>query len=758
MKLKNSHILLIVMSLFLLISIGSVCASDAAMDADIQSANDGSDSVVLGDDAPSADATQIDTTVVSENVKVKYNETAEIPVTVKDNESNNVTIVKDDIKVAEANKTIKFNYTNNNIIIIDKLAVGNHSLIISYLGNDNYTASSTKMNLSIVGNNTITVPASVKTNGTNKTTVSIGLTDGVDVYDINKDNLKLTLSYKDGNVTKTKEIEDFELTNGKVVFNYDLALDTATLFINYTEEGKQASGNTTVNRARNIKLIPINTETEYATGNFTFKVIDVDTNEILSNRSIKVSGNKKNSTSLSWITRTGSGGYSINSDTTITTDSEGVAALPNENFYPGFYISTYTFAPNGDYVFNVAGSGINGSASVNGTIKKATINIEIVPYKEYYKSDKKVEIKVTNAKAGTPMAGVILHLSMPNTSAKDYYFQTDENGTSQINVSGLIAGTYQLSVSNNDTSDINYKNTSGNITILKIPAKINTKDYTIYYNSDNTATISLTEKSTGKAIAEAYVFIQLYTGSKSANYLLQTNSKGSVTFAVPLAVGKHKMVVSLADNRYDASPVTKTITVKKANVKISAVTTNAYYKEGRNFIVKVTNTKNNKAVYGAKLNIKVYISSKSYYSYTGQTGSDGKLRLKIDYNPGNYKVVVTKGESTNFTANSLTTKIIVKKAPTKLSPAKVTAKKGKNAYFKVTVKNTKLNKPIAGINVKIKVYTGKSFKTYTAKTNANGIAQLNVKSLSVGTHKVIVTSGNKYCTAKSATSSIKITK
>ena len=115
MKLKNSHILLIVMSLFLLISIGSVCASDAAMDADIQSANDGSDSVVLGDDAPSADATQIDTTVVSENVKVKYNETAEIPVTVKDNESNNVTIVKDDIKVAEANKTIKFNYTNNNI-------------------------------------------------------------------------------------------------------------------------------------------------------------------------------------------------------------------------------------------------------------------------------------------------------------------------------------------------------------------------------------------------------------------------------------------------------------------------------------------------------------------------------------------------------------------------------------------------------------------------------------------------------------------
>ena len=58
MKLKNSHILLIVMSIFLLISIGSVCASDAAMDADIQSANYGSNSVVLGDETLSADTSQ----------------------------------------------------------------------------------------------------------------------------------------------------------------------------------------------------------------------------------------------------------------------------------------------------------------------------------------------------------------------------------------------------------------------------------------------------------------------------------------------------------------------------------------------------------------------------------------------------------------------------------------------------------------------------------------------------------------------------
>ena len=85
-------------------------------------------------------------------------------------------------------------------------------------------------------------------------------------------------------------------------------------------------------------------------------------------------------------------------------------------------------------------------------------------------------------------------------------------------------------------------------------------------------------------------------------------------------------------------------------------------------------------------------------------------------------------------------------------------KVGNVENFKVTVKNTKTKKIIKGVKVAIKVYTGKKYKTYTVKTNSKGIAQLNVKSLKVGTHKVVVTSGNKYCTAKTATSSIKITK
>ena len=67
----------------------------------------------------------------------------------------------------------------------------------------------------------------------------------------------------------------------------------------------------------------------------------------------------------------------------------------------------------------------------------------------------------------------------------------------------------------------------------------------------------------------------------------------------------------------------------------------------------------------------------------------------------------------------------------------------KNGLFKITVKDMN-KKPLKKIAVKVKVNTGKKSKTYTLKTNKNGIATLNTKTLKKGTHKVEITSANKY--------------
>lgn len=757
MKLKNSCILLIVMSIFLLISIGSVCASDAVMDADIQLADDGSVDV-LSDSSEDTTPEKISTTVVSNDVTINENETAEIPVTVKDNESQ-INIKTGDLNVTEGSKVIKFNYANNSIILNENLTAGNHSIIIKYLGNENYTSSSTTMKLMVIGEKIIDATTAT-VNTTKKAAVPIKITDGVTVYNIDKDKLSLIASYKDGNDTINKTIDNFELINNILYFDYPFDV-SGSLTINYADN-KTLSKTIVINRIYNVNIRVLNNRAEYSTDNFTFQILDIDNNlATVANKTISISG-MQDSTQLTWITRNSGGSMSISTSKEFKSDDEGIVTIPNEDFYPGYIFANYVYCPVGNYSITVTGSNdIKGTNKTTFVIDKASINIVLNPYKEHYGSTKQVTIDVTNAKSGKAMAGVILHLYMENTTAKDYYFQTDENGTSKINVSGLIPGDYSLSITNNDTSDINKKTVDGTITILPTEVKMTVSvPSTMYYNTGNTATIKVTDKNTGKVVPNAYILVTIKTGNKEQGYLYPTNEKGIATVNyAPAAVGSHKITVQMADTRYDAAKVTKSYTVKKASAKISAPKVNTYYKGGKNYAIKLTNTKNKKPIYGAKLNVKIFISSNRYYNYNGQTGLDGMLRISLDtFKPGTYKVVVSSGDNKNFTAKQVTSQFVIKKAPAKLTAAKVTAKKGKNSYFKVTVKNTKTKKVIAGVKVKIKVYTGKNYKTYTAKTNSKGIAQLNVKSLAVGTHKAVVTSGNQYVTAKSVTSSIKITK
>ena len=50
---------------------------------------------------------------------------------------------------------------------------------------------------------------------------------------------------------------------------------------------------------------------------------------------------------------------------------------------------------------------------------------------------------------------------------------------------------------------------------------------------------------------------------------------------------------------------------------------------------------------------------------------------------------------------------------------------------------------MSGIKLKLRIYTGKKYKTYTVKTNKKGVAKFNTKKLKRGKHKVKILSGNK---------------
>lgn len=740
MKLKNSYILLIVMSLFLLISIGSVCASDSAMDTDIIASDDGN-----------VTPTPIPTSVVAKDTRINENDPQEISVAVKDNESQTILITSGNLSVAENNKTVQFSYNNSVISLTEKLAAGNHSLTISYLGNSNYNKSSTGIILSVVGNYSMQSPTSADVNSTKIIEIPLNITNGVDIRNVKPNDFDATLSYKEGNDTKTINLNVLDYKNGKLAINYPLADDitSSTMTLVYTGEGDKFSKNITLNRIFNVKIDVINNETEYKSGSFIYKLTDIDGGDI-KGKTVELKYNLK------------AGGITFVETISAKINDEGIVSFNNSNMATsvptsmGYSISALPVGTH-DVTLSSSGMKINNSAQ-KVSIKVATINIKIDEFKEEYTTNKNVTITATNAKTGDPVKYEYLHLIMPQTTGKEYNFMTDSNGQSKISVSKLIPGTYNVTVSNNDTENINNISVDGNITIEPAPVKLTvTIASTYYYNSGIVATVKVTDAS-GKRVPNAIIVVQVYTGKTSQAYLFQANENGKayINYA-PAAVGKHTMTFNTADSRYTANAVTETVTVIKAKAKFTAPKVAAFYKDGKYLTIKLTNKKNNKAIYGAKVNIKVFISSNSYYNYNGQTGLDGQLRISLDtYNPGTYKVVISQGESTNYTASQITTKFTIVKAQAKFVPYTLTTKKGSNVNFVVKVKNKKTNNAIAGVKVKIKLYIGKTVKTYVVKTNSVGKAKLNVKSLNVGTYKVIITSKNGNVVAQAAASKIKI--
>lgn len=696
---------------------------------------------------------------------ISYNVTDKfiIPVNITDLNNANLTVSKSDIVVSEGNKTLNFTYADSNITITSNLTAGVHNITIFYKGNATYGNATANVILNIYKNMTIEAPSSIDVNTTKNSTISINVTNGIDYINLTDGSVTIengvaTIIFGDGNLTLAvtylnesnetvvANISNITVTDGVITFTLDdnnFTSGNVTLSFNETLNATVA-----LNNIVNVIITPVNTNSTYQSGNFTFNVTDADGQINLTNKTVKVDFNVK------------VGNLGLGNSASLTIDENGIASmnLNTEKFSMLYYFMGSSYLPVGEYEFTISGEGqLKGENKTNVTVEKADVTIIANKFTGDYGTTDKFKITVVSAETGELMKDVLLSLYMPQTTAQNYTFRTNENGTCEITVSGLVGGTYDVALSTADNNTNNASNKTS-IVINKVKVKIDTSSRTMYYNSGSTAKIKITNSKTGKAVAGVYVFVRLYTSSTKYNdYLFMTNSKGIVEFSAPLNVGKHKMIVATADARYEGSSVTRTITVKNAPAKITAAKKTAYYKQGKYFVVKVTNTKNNKPIYNAKLNIRVFVTSTKYYNFNGRTGANGQIKLSMDLKPGTYNVVIIDKDS-NMVAKQATSKMVIKKAPAKFSAPKVTAKKKANKYFKVKVINKKTKKIIPGVKVKVKVYTGKKSKTYTIKTNSKGIAKLSTKKLKVGKHKVVITSANKYVKASKKTSSIKITK
>lgn len=119
-----------------------------------------------------------------------------------------------------------------------------------------------------------------------------------------------------------------------------------------------------------------------------------------------------------------------------------------------------------------------------------------------------------------------------------------------------------------------------------------------------------------------------------------------------------------------------------------------------------------------------FITLQKSFSFVNKTKYYGYFNDPISKNDNHWKVFS-----------------IIYKAQTNVNTTQLKAKYGQSKYFKVNI--TSNGKPIKNLKIKLKIYTGKKYKTYTVKTDKNGIAKFNTKNLNGGSHKVLIQTGNK---------------
>lgn len=192
------------------------------------------------------------------------------------------------------------------------------------------------------------------------------------------------------------------------------------------------------------------------------------------------------------------------------------------------------------------------------------------------------------------------------------------------------------------------------------------------------------------------------------------------------------------------------VTTQKAPIKTVVTPTmlSTTYDSDKYFNIKVLDN-DKKPVKGLKLTLKVF-TGKKYATYYVTTDSKGIASFKKAslLSIGNHKVEITANNK-NYVVKKTTSSIKVAKAKTIVKAPKVTVKYKKSKYFKVTVKNKATKKVVKNIVVKVKVFTGKKYKVYKIKTNKHGTASLKTKNLKVGSHKVVLYSGNSKYTISS---------
>ncbi len=191
-------------------------------------------------------------------------------------------------------------------------------------------------------------------------------------------------------------------------------------------------------------------------------------------------------------------------------------------------------------------------------------------------------------------------------------------------------------------------------------------------------------------------------------------------------------------NETAQNDLTKNDSDEIKSISISSSKLSTTYGSGKYFKVNVKDSKTKKPASNVKLILKVYSGNK-YKKISITSDSNGIAKYSASLlGIGSHKVIINVKDSKHFISKEKSGLIKITKAKLSVSAPKLTSYYNENKKYKITVKNKESKKPMKNIKLIVKVFTGKKYKKYSLKTDKNGIASFNTKSLSKAKHDVVI--------------------
>lgn len=322
----------------------------------------------------------------------------------------------------------------------------------------------------------------------------------------------------------------------------------------------------------------------------------------------------------------------------------------------------------------------------------------------YYKGFYKLTLKDTDSNNTLSNKQVNLTINQVNYTAT-----TDNEGILTINLD-LTPGKYDVTAI--FCGDDTYESSAFNSTV-NILSTIKASDITKYYKS--TVPYSATfYDSLGNPLANRDVTVII----NGKSYTKRTDGNGLVTSSVNFKPGTYKIV--------SIDPITgyRLTTTFKILPTISAANLNVFVGSSKKFSAKFLKS-NGKAL------SKTYVKFKlNGITYKVKTNSKGVASLSLNkLKKGSYKITCYNKDSLTKTFQI---KVFKKKASTKLTTRIYTFYQNETKEIQVKFSTALGGSTNAGKVIKIRI----NGKTYSKKTDANGLVALKLPNLATGAYAV----------------------